>query len=124
MHDDDSEEIQMYDDESADSAVSHSIMNEALRQKLYPETTDPLLLSLTEANSVQEIYSILEGRELNEEHISQAIVSLWDLQKFLHHFPPSLLKELADIPISPSLKINRKILKEFIEVWKVYLIAW
>lgn len=113
---DDDTVVPEYDDDSADSAASNPFFNDALRQKLYPKTTDPLLLSLVEANSVQEIYSILDKVDLNEEHVSQAIVSLWDLQKFLHHFPPNLLKGLSDVPIAPSFKINRKILNEFIEV--------
>ena len=113
---DDDTIIPEYDDDSIDFAVPNSFLNDSLRQKLYPDTTDSILLSLTEANSVQEIYSILEGKELNEEHVSQAIVSLWDLQKFLHHFPPNLLKGLIDVPVAPSFKINRKILGEFIEV--------
>ena len=99
-----------------EDAASNSSFYDSLHQKLYPETTDPLLLAITEANSVEGIFSVLEDKELNEEHVSQAIISLWDLQKSLHHFPPSVLERLNGMPIGPSIKINWKILNEFIEV--------
>ena len=62
---DDDTIIPEYDDDSIDFAVPNSFLNDSLRQKLYPDTTDSILLSLTEANSVQEIYSILEGKEFD-----------------------------------------------------------
>nr|XP_053637145.1 FAST kinase domain-containing protein 1, mitochondrial-like isoform X2 [Cherax quadricarinatus] len=54
-----------------------------LRVNLYPNSSDPVLKEINEASSVQEVFDVVEkGREyLTAEQSSQAIVTLWDLQK-------------------------------------------
>lgn len=51
---------------------------------LHPSSDDPTLLCLAEANSMEDVFKIISTREgqLNGNLASQAIVTLWDLQKF------------------------------------------
>ncbi|KAK7068534.1 hypothetical protein SK128_028102 [Halocaridina rubra] len=53
------------------------------RVKLYPSSDDPVLERLAQAASVQDVFGIVKetGKNLTPEQASQAIVSLWDLQK-------------------------------------------
>lgn len=56
---------------------------DSLRVNLYPGSSDPVIKKINEANSMQEVFDQIEGsREPpTAEQISQAIVTLWDLQK-------------------------------------------
>lgn len=56
---------------------------DSLRVNLYQNSSDPILKAINKANSVQEVFDIIErcGEQLTAEQSSQAIVTLWDLQK-------------------------------------------
>ncbi|MPC23680.1 hypothetical protein E2C01_016737 [Portunus trituberculatus] len=56
---------------------------EPLRVNLYPGSNDDIIKKINEANSVQEVFDQIErcGNHPSAEHLSQAIVTLWDLQK-------------------------------------------
>ncbi|KAK3871904.1 hypothetical protein Pcinc_022968 [Petrolisthes cinctipes] len=59
-----------------------------LRVILYPSSSDPIIKAMNEANSVQEVFDIVErcGDQLTAEQASQAVVTLWDLQKVYGRF--------------------------------------
>ena len=54
-----------------------------LRVNLYPSSGDAVIKKINEANSVQEVFDQIDkcGGCLTAEHLSQAVVTLWDLQK-------------------------------------------
>uniref|UniRef100_A0A0P4WJ92 RAP domain-containing protein n=1 Tax=Scylla olivacea TaxID=85551 RepID=A0A0P4WJ92_SCYOL len=56
---------------------------DSLRVNLYPGSNDDVIKKINEANSVQEVFDQIErcGDYPTAEHLSQAIVTLWDLQK-------------------------------------------
>lgn len=56
---------------------------DTLRVNLYPGSGDPVIKKINEANSMQEVFDQIDGsRETpTAEQLSQAIVTLWDLQK-------------------------------------------
>lgn len=56
---------------------------EPLRVNLYPGSNDDVIKKINEASSVQEVFDQIErcGDHPSAEHLSQAIVTLWDLQK-------------------------------------------
>ncbi|XP_047121376.1 FAST kinase domain-containing protein 1, mitochondrial isoform X2 [Schistocerca piceifrons] len=61
-------------------------MSESLRNFLYPDSEDPLLLKLKTCMSVQEVFKIIRPTELQltSQHVSQAVLVLWDLQKIFY----------------------------------------
>ncbi|XP_049938097.1 FAST kinase domain-containing protein 1, mitochondrial [Schistocerca serialis cubense] len=61
-------------------------MSESLRNFLYPDSEDPLLLKLKTCMSVQEVFNIIRPTELQltSQHVSQAVLVLWDLQKIFY----------------------------------------
>lgn len=56
---------------------------DSLRVNLYQNSSDPVLKELNQASSVQEVFDTIKrcGEQLTAEQSSQAIVTLWDLQK-------------------------------------------
>ena len=73
----------------SDGEVDFSVMSlskdqfDILRVILYPDSSDQVVQQLSQAASVQGVFSIVEGNLscLTAEQISQAVVTLWDLQK-------------------------------------------
>jgi hypothetical protein len=62
-----------------------------LRTKLYPVESDPtgVLEKLYQVGSVQEVFDIIkDADEVNVKFSSQALVTLWDLQKLLFQIGP------------------------------------
>ncbi|CAL4108356.1 unnamed protein product, partial [Meganyctiphanes norvegica] len=59
-----------------------------LRVILYPNSDEPVLKSLSQCNSVQEVFDIIKEEEktLTSEQASQAIVTIWDLHKTYERF--------------------------------------
>ena len=61
------------------------------RINLHPNLKDPILAQLCDASSVVQVFEIMESipPELKtEKHTSQALVTIWDLQKFLYRIGP------------------------------------
>lgn len=59
-----------------------------LRVNLYQNLNDPVVTKLNQANSVQEVFDTVEHcrEHLTVEQSSQAIVTLWDLQKMYERY--------------------------------------
>ena len=52
---------------------------------LYKDSNDPVLCLLAQANSMEDVFKIMSSQQdfqLNEKHASQAIATLWDMQRF------------------------------------------
>ncbi len=51
---------------------------------LYQATSDPVLEALAQASSIGDVFNLMSSSQhtLNERHASQAIVTLWGLQRF------------------------------------------
>lgn len=80
-----------------------------LRVILYPSSGDPVIKAMNEANSVQEVFDLVErcGDHLTAEQASQAVVTLWDLQKVYGRFgfdrdsiPGSMLSQFLENIVS------------------------
>lgn len=84
----DSEDGMLSDSEFDGNTIFRRYMLEkdqldTLRINLYPGSGDPVIKKINEANSIQEVFDQIDGsRETpTAEQLSQAIMTLWDLQK-------------------------------------------
>ena len=58
-----------------------------LRNHFYPESTDPLMERLSEANSVSEVLSLVdEAESFDTMQLTQAVATIQHLQKLAQHF--------------------------------------
>lgn len=61
-----------------------------LRNHFYPESCDPLIQRLGEANSVSEVLSLVgEAERFETMQLTQAVATIQHLQKLAQHFKKS-----------------------------------
>ena len=67
---------------------------ETLQQSLYPDSTDPLIISLAAAESLEEICHLVGKNDLNVQQASQAIASIWEVHNKQNGFTFKSFKDL------------------------------
>ncbi|XP_076041019.1 FAST kinase domain-containing protein 1, mitochondrial-like [Oratosquilla oratoria] len=83
------EDIQESDTEDTQDIVQLSFEQfDSLRVSIYSDSSDPVVKSLAQAASLQEVFDLVTNNDspLTAEHISQAIITLWDLQKMYEKY--------------------------------------
>lgn len=80
------------DDEAVDEETEPFTLYEEspafVRNVLYPDSKDPVINNLLNSTSIQEVLDILKTNKspLNNQQLTQAVVTFWDLIKVLHYF--------------------------------------
>ena len=67
---------------------------ENMQKSLYPNSADPIIISLTTADSLEEIFQLVSKNYLNEQQASQAIVSIWEVLNKQNGFTFKSFKDL------------------------------
>jgi hypothetical protein len=67
---------------------------ESMQQSLFPNSTDPVIISLAAADSLEEIFQLVSKNDLNEQQASQAIVSIWEVLNKQNRFTFKCFKDL------------------------------
>lgn len=82
LHNDDTENVE--DDDGFELYEEAPVFD---RNVLYPESRDPVIRSLINCTSVQQVLDVVRiNRDyLSCQHVTQAIITVWDLVKALHH---------------------------------------